>query len=119
MKALTIFCAVALSICWAAFASTVDTVTVHFANPVTVGETTLPAGNVSIQILRGSANVVLAFRSESGVTASAVANRINSFNEGPTDSSASVVLGREGDVFKVERLWLPDHTGFALLPLAQ
>jgi hypothetical protein len=115
MKALTMFCAIAVCICWAAFASPVDTINVNFPNPVVVGETALPAGNVTIQVLRGSTNVVLNFRSESGVTVSAMANRINELSDRDDSAGATIVLGREANTLKLERVLFPDHTGFELL----
>lgn len=117
MKALTIICAAALCLCWAAFASPVDTVTAHFATPVVVGETTLPAGNVTINIDRGSNYVLVTFRSASGVTVSEVATRVSDF--GNDHDSASVDLGQVGNTLRVERIWLPDHTGFSLQPNVQ
>lgn len=113
MKTLSIICAVVLSICWAAFASPPDMITVHFATPVAVGNTTLPAGDVTINVQRGATNVFLTFRSESGVTATALANRINDLNEERPEST-TVVLSREANGLHVDRVWLGDHTGFAL-----
>jgi hypothetical protein len=112
MKLFTIVFAAALSICGSAFAYSPDTITVHFATPVIAGETTLPAGDVTITVNRGSNNVVLTLRSEAGVTATVVANRINEFNG--QDANTTVVLGRRGNDLKIERIWLADHTGFAL-----
>jgi hypothetical protein len=115
MKLFTIICAAALTICGSALAFSPDTITAHFATPVLVGETAFPAGNVIITVARGN-NVVLTFRSQSGVTTSVLANRINQFAE--TDSNTTVVLGRQGNGLKVERIWLDDHSGFALVPNA-
>jgi len=112
MKALTMSCAVVLCLCWAAFASPADLVTVHFANPVAVGETTLPAGNVSIEIHRGTPNVMITFRSESGVTSTVTASRITDVVLDHPDTQ--VILNHEGNTFKVDRIWLGDHNGFAL-----
>jgi len=112
MKALTMCCAVVLCLCWAAFAFPTDLVTVHFANPVVVGETTLPAGTVSIEIHRGTPNVMLTFRSESGVTSTVPASRITDVVLDHPETQ--VILSHEGNSFKVDRIWLGDHTGFAL-----
>jgi hypothetical protein len=116
MKLFTIIFATALTI-GSAFAYTPDTINTHFNTPVVVGETTLPAGDVTITISRGTNNVILTLRSASGVTASALANRISEFTD--RDTNTTVVLGRHGNDLKVERIWLADHTGFALLPNAE
>lgn len=114
MKALTIFCA-ALLLCVAAFAYPGDVVNVSFAHPVMVGDTTLPAGNVQITIQRSNSYVLLTFRSDEGVVASMPAKLISD----PTEqhSEATVILDRVNGALKVHRLWLPDSTGFELLPL--
>jgi len=112
MKLCTMVFAAALTI-GSAFGFSPDMVTVHFATPVIAGETTLPAGNVSIKIERGSNHVFLTLRSDSGVTTTVVANRINEFGErGP---NAAVVLGRHGNDLRIERIWLGDGTGFAII----
>ncbi len=113
MKLFTVLCAAVLTICGSALAFSPDTITVHFATPVLAGEKMLPAGDVTITILRGSNNVVLAARSESGVTTTVLAYRINDFTE--TDADATVLLARHGNDLKLERIWFPDHTGFAVL----
>lgn len=112
MKALSLLCATVLCICWAAFASPSDTINVNFTSPVAVGETTLPAGNVTITVQRGAPHVMLTFRSESGVSAAVIASRVNDYNEERPDTE--VVLSRTANGLKVERVWLGDHTGFAL-----
>jgi hypothetical protein len=107
------FCAAVLCLCWAAFAYPTDTVTVHFANPVTVGDATLPAGDVTITIQHGNPNVMLTFRSESGVAATVLATRIS----GPANdqrAGTQVILGRSNSGDKVERVWLDNLTGFEL-----
>ena len=117
MKLFTILCAAALTICGSALALSPDTITVHFATPVIAGETTLPAGNVIITVARGTNNVMLTFRPESGPTSTVLANRIREFSE--NDANTTVVLGRHGNDLKVERIWLSDHSGFAVLPNAE
>jgi hypothetical protein len=112
MKALSLLCATFLCICWAAFAFPTDTINVHFVSPVIVGETTLPAGNVTITVQRGNPHVLLTFRSESGITSTVTASRVNDFNDERPDTE--VVLSRTANGLKVERVWLGDHTGFSL-----
>src|SRR5207248_8773928 len=110
-------CAAALTICGATLASAADIVNVHFSTPVMVGETTLPAGDVSIQILRGSNSAILTARSESGAAVAVVVNRLNGLDD--KEAHTSVILGRHGNALKLERIWLDDHTGFAVLPNAE
>jgi len=112
MKALTMMCAAVLCVCWAAFAYPGDTITVHFANPVVVNDTTIPAGDVTITVQRSNPSVTLTFRSDSGVIVNAVATRINDYDE--TRPETTVVLGKQGNALRVERIWLPEHTGFAI-----
>ena len=113
MKLFTIVFAAALTI-GPAFAFSPNTLTVHFATPVLAGETVLPAGAVTITAMRGTNHVILSLRSDSGVAATLIANRITEFSD--RDPNAAVVLGRHGNDMKIERIWLGDHTGFAILP---
>ena len=112
MKALTTLCAVVLCVCWAAFAYPTDMITVHFANAVTVGDTTLPAGDVTVTVEHGNSNVLLTFRSESGVTATVLASRIS----GPAndDRHTMVVLDKSAAGYKIGRIWVNENTGFSL-----
>ena len=85
------------------------------AAPGAIGiETMLPAGAVTITAMRGTNHVILTLRSESGVAATLIANRIT--DSGDRDPNAAIVLGRHGNNLKIERIWLGDHTGFAILP---
>jgi hypothetical protein len=113
MKLYTLVFAAALTI-GSAYAFSPDMLTVHFATPVLAGDTMLPAGAVTITLMRGINHVILTLRSESGITKTVIANRINDLTE--QDSNATVVLGRHGNDLKIERIWLGDHTGFAILP---
>ena len=107
-------CAIALSICGAALATPpADTMTARFSAPFVVGETTLPAGNTTIHMLRSGNNVVLTFVAESGASATVLTNRINDYTD--SQNSPTIELSRHGNEMRVDRVWLPDHTGFALL----
>src|SRR5690242_17467648 len=117
MKALSFLCALVVCICWAAFASSGDTVTVHFSSPVVVAGTTLPAGNVEIDVNRGNSNAMLFFRSDSGVTVATVANRVSDSFERRND--ATVTLTRDNGVLHIDHVWLPDGSGFALIELGK
>ena len=116
MKIFTIVLAAALSI-GAAFASPADTLMVKFASPVLVGDKLLPAGDATVSILRGASNyIILNVRAENGANAAVVVNRISNTDE---SISTSVVLGKRGNVLKLEKIWLDDHTGFEVTPEAQ
>jgi hypothetical protein len=115
MKIRTSICAVGLSICGFLSAQIpMDTVTVRFATPVIVGEKTMPAGQCTIHIIRGSGDgVLLSVRADSGETTAVLVNRLS---DGPDENNASVVLTRHGKDLKLDKVWLPDHTGFAVVP---
>ena len=115
MKILTI-AFTALALCGAALAGSVDTINAHFTTPIQIGDKTLPAGDVTFNVLRGSNSVVLAARSQDGTAAAVVVNRISDIEEG---GHTTVVLGRHGDALKLERIWLDDRTGFAVMPDGQ
>ena len=117
MKKLIAICAAAFALCSAVVAQNVnDRVMVHFSTPVMVGETKLPAGACDIQVLRGSSNnTVIVFRSESGVSVAAVANRVS-----PIDAdaaTASVGLSRHGNDLHIYRVNLSDQVAYELNPV--
>jgi hypothetical protein len=114
MKILTTICAAALLLCGAMFAqSPVDQLNVRLSSPVAVGDATLPAGNVNIQIIRGSGdNVTLVFRAESGMTTTALVNRLYSDESG---EGARLILKNNGTVTRLDRILMGDRTGFQLL----
>jgi hypothetical protein len=120
MKFLLTIGAAALALVGAANAqSVVDKFTVHFSMPIMVSGTTLPAGDSTIQVLRGSSDsVILAIRTESGATACAVVNRLNE-TDTDTGGHARVILSHRGNDYRLESVLLPDHTGFKVLPTAE
>jgi hypothetical protein len=113
MKIWMTMCAVGLSICgFVSAQNAVDTISVRFSSPVVVGEKTMPAGECTIHVLRGSSDsVMLSVRAESGVTTAVLVNRLTN----GSDDNASVVLSRHGKNLRLDKVWLPDHTGFAVL----
>jgi hypothetical protein len=114
-----LICAAALTVCGSLVAQTpVDTVNVRFASPVMVGAKTLPAGDCTIHIMRGNNSVVLSLTAEDGETSSILVNRLYD-DHVATGDKADIVLERRGDGVHFERLLLPDHTGFTVLPNAQ
>ena len=120
MKIMMTICAAAIAICGTLNAqpsTPVDEVKVHFSTPVEVGNTTIAAGDCSIQVLRGSSDyLVLAFHPESGSAVSILANRVSA-QSGDTafGKSAEVILSRHGDNYRFEGFLMPDHSGFAAL----
>jgi hypothetical protein len=117
MKIWMTICAAGLSICGFLSAQIpVDTISVHFSSPVIVGEKTMPAGECTIHVIRGSGDsVILSVRAETGETVAVLVNRLNDGRE----NNASVVLGKHGKELRLEQVWLPDHTGFSVLPTAE
>jgi hypothetical protein len=119
MKISTMICAVALSVCGTLSAqTTTDTLRVRFSTPVTVGETVVPAGDCRVQIVRGStSSSTLILRSESGVSAQALVNRLNKASA--DEPHSHVVLRHNGSDYLLEQVWLEDGTGFQIMGLAQ
>lgn len=115
MRILTAVCAAAIAIGGTMFAqSSPDLITVHFATPVMAGGTMLPAGECSIQVMRGSTdNIILAVRA-SGVAASVLVNRVNSSSV-ETNGHVNVILSRHNNVYQLDQIVLPDHSGFQVL----
>ena len=115
MKILTTICGAALLFCGAIYAQTIgDRVKVRFATPVVVGDTTIPAGDCDIEVMRSNSDaIVLVVRSQAGPYAGALASRL--FDVGSDNSgNASVVLDRRGDTYYLNRVIMPDHTGYQL-----
>jgi hypothetical protein len=101
-------------LCGSLFAqSVVDQLTVHLSSPVVIGETAMPAGNVNIQVLRGTSSTTLVlFRAESGVIATAVVSRI--VDQDITEAGARLVFKNTGATVKLDRVLMGGHTGFQL-----
>lgn len=121
MKIMTTLCAAALAICGTLSiqaASSVDRVNVHFDTPIQVGGTTIPAGDCSIQVLRGSSNVRLAIHPDSGSPVMVVVNPVNDMDNDPNfnDTHTRVILNHRGNEYRFEKILFPDHSGFELLP---
>jgi len=120
MKITMTLCAAAIAICGmlnAQPATSVDRVNVHFSTPVEVGSVTIPAGDCSIEVLRGAIDDrVLEFRPQSGHAVFILTDRVNEpVAEGYTAGSTQVVLVRHGGDYRFERLLLPDHKGFEVV----
>jgi hypothetical protein len=115
MKTFTAFCCAALALGSAVYAqSPNDHITVHFNTPVIAGETTLPAGDCDIQVMRGaSEGVILVIRSQAGPYTAVSAIRLA---EGSTDAEGSgiVVLNRRGGDLHLYRILFPNRTGYQL-----
>jgi hypothetical protein len=119
MRKLMMICAAALAVCGAAGALTFnDRMKVHFDQPVIAGETVLPAGDCTIQMLDPADNTssVLLIRSESGVQTMVLTNRL-SLND--SAKGAKITIIREGDAYRLNRVWLSETEGFELLDTAK
>jgi hypothetical protein len=110
MKLITI-ALTALTLCGAALAAPVATLTAHFTTPVMIGEKTLPAGDVTFNLIHGSSSLLLTARAEDGTVALVTVSRMH---EGPETAKSSVILGRTGDTMKLERILLDSGVGFAV-----
>ena len=118
IKALTMICAAAIAVCGTVYAqSSVDRISVHFSTPVMIGESTLPAGDCSIQVIRGSSdNVILEVRPVSG-PASAVLVQVSRFRDSNvvTNGHVTVILGHRNNSYQLDQIMLPDQSGFQVL----
>lgn len=112
MKTLTIALTAVLAMAGSALAGTADTIKVHFANPVMVGEKVMPAGDAVMNVLRSSSDyLILTVRTADGEAAAVVVKRVTNGDE---RDATSVVLGRYGNQLRLERVLLDDGTGFAI-----
>jgi len=87
----------------------------HSSTAIMVAGTELPAGDNTIQV-RGvsDGNVVLLVRSESGPQAFVLTNRL--YDAAPHgNGEVQVTLQRRGDVYRLDRIWLHEHTGYQVL----
>jgi hypothetical protein len=113
MKLFKILCGAALTISGALYAQSLnDRITVNLPNPVVVNGVNMPAGPTTIDVLRSSGGLILAVRSESGPTATLLADR---FDDTADESAPKIVLDRKGENYRIERILLPDHVGLQVL----
>jgi hypothetical protein len=117
MKIWTAICAAAIAICGTVYAqNAMDNINVRFATPVVVGETTIPAGDCNIQVMRGSSdNVVLVLRGQNGVNANVLVNRLNDMDVDFNDHVNVILNHRTDNRYQLVRILLPDHTGFQVI----
>ena len=111
MKTVLLVLAATLALC----AQTPSTITVHFATPVVVGETSMPAGDCTLQVRHDAGDsLTLTVRSAAGPAATVLVNRIV---DETTDSiyNPHIVLRRTGSAYHFQKLLLADGTGFEIL----
>ena len=114
MKAIAMICAALVAVCGTVRAQSSE-IKVHFANPVTVGQVVLPAGDFEIQRMESNTStVLLELRSEAGRDNVLMVQALREPVSHPADVP-SVVLARHGSAFLLEQIWLPDGTGFKVL----
>jgi hypothetical protein len=116
MRILRTICAVLLGGCGIASAhDSMDLMKFHSATAIMVAGTELPAGDNTIDVLAGSTgNVVLLIRSESGAQVLVLTNRLD--GEAPQGNhEVHVTLQRRENGYRLDQIWLPDHTGFQVL----
>jgi len=113
-------CAAAIAICGllnAQQATSVDQVKVHFSTPVEAGGAMVAAGDCSIQVLRGATDsLILELHPDTGSTVFVRATRLNRpINYAEVGSAPQVILSRNGENYKFERILMPDHSGFEVV----
>jgi hypothetical protein len=100
----------AIALCGAAFAAPIDTMTARFDSPIMVGEKTLPAGDITFNVIHGTSSTILTARSANGEAALIV---VKPLHESDDTAKTEVILGRSGSTLKIERIWL-DGAGYAV-----
>jgi hypothetical protein len=91
----------AIALCGAAFAAPVDTFTARFSTPVMIGDKTLPAGEVTFNVLHGTSSMLLVARSANNDAAMIVVNRQYETEE---SGKSEVTLSKSGNTLKVEKV---------------
>src|SRR5215831_9479173 len=100
MKSILLLLAAALALC----AQTTGALTVHLATPVVVGETSIPAGDCTIQVRHEAGDsVTLLVRSSEGPAAAILVNRIVDAS-GESIYNPHIVLRRDGNVYHFQKL---------------
>ena len=112
MKIFTTLCGVALAICGALNAQSPDRISVRFPAPVMINGATLPAGDATIQVIHGAGNMILSVHSESGENASVLVNRLT---DTASEDQPRVILDHTGNVYRLNRVLLTDHTALQVL----
>jgi hypothetical protein len=93
----------------AAFAA-VDSITVTFAQPVTLGSVTLPGGQYQVSESATSNGNWFVFRSDKGETVAALASKTA---DAAPDQKTEVVLSHEGGALHVDKLFIEgDSAGY-------
>ncbi len=115
MKILTTICTVLLGVCGTALAHDSMALKLHSSTAFMVGGTELPAGDNTIQMLDSSdGNIVLLVRSTAGPKAMVLTNPLH--GTAPVGhGEVQVSLQHRGNVYRLDQIWLPDHTGFQIL----
>ena len=117
MRLFTIIFSAAMAIGTLTAQSTTDRITARFPSPVQVNGTTIPAGEVSIQVLRGSSDsVILTVRSAHGESANVLVNRVDNVGE---EGMPTVLLTRTGNSLHFRGVSLTDASGFTVFPTAE
>jgi hypothetical protein len=118
MKKMMMISLTAAAMCAGMFAQSADRITVHFSTPVEISGTTVSGGDCDIEVVRSSTDpLVLVFRPESGSPFSTVANRLTApeVEDAMTDHHARVVLTRHENEYRLDRILLPDGSGYRIL----
>jgi|SRR5690242_15472247 len=91
-----------------------DRMTVKLPSPVVVNGVTIPAGEASIQVIRNAGSMLLAVRSDSGVTACVMASRAVSEEN---VNEPRLVLDQKDGVYRLNRIVMPDNSALQVSDL--
>ncbi|HTS30734.1 MAG TPA: hypothetical protein VMH81_32900 [Bryobacteraceae bacterium] len=117
MKAMMLMCATAILICGMGLAqSNVERLSVHFATPVVVGDSRIPAGDCTIQVIRGSSDSVLLELRGASDRGSGILVPVSRMNDSAIEGNghARIVLSLRNDQYQLDQLILGDGSGFQI-----
>lgn len=115
MKLFTMIFSAAIAI--GTLSAQTDRLTARFPSPVQVNGTTMPAGEVTIQVIRSSSdNVFLAVRSAHGETANVLVNRVDNIGD---EGMPTILLTRNGNTLHFRGISFADASGFEVFPNGQ
>lgn len=116
MKNLALFCAALLTTCGLMSAQNEpDVMRVHFPTAVVAGETTIPAGDATIQVMESNnGSRIMVIRSSNGPHASVLVSLLNDLTP-EANHGANVKLDHRGNDLVLDTVWMSDTRGFAVI----
>ena len=92
-----------------------SSIKLHLDQAVMVGETSIPAGDCTIQVLNGNSDTLaLLVRSAAGMQTTVMINHINPI-DARTHNAANVTLKSHDGRFWLDTVWISGDQGFQVL----